>query len=77
MRAPDPGTPSRRRRLAGAGVGGIVGLLAGGAVYALGSPMLERSAGLLRELQGPLWNVVPVLAVVGAAAGWALAARSR
>jgi hypothetical protein len=46
-------------------------------VYALGSPVLERSAGLLRELQGPLWNVVPVLAVVGAAAGWALAARSR
>lgn len=67
----------RGRQAAGVVVGGVVGLLAGWALYALGSPVLERSTGVVRELQGALWNAVPALTIVGAAVGWALARRHR
>ena len=52
--------------LAGATLGFVVSAL----VYVLAGPVLERSHGLVRELQGLLWNLVPLLTLLGAAAGW-------
>ncbi|WP_407343337.1 hypothetical protein [Pengzhenrongella phosphoraccumulans] len=51
----------------GAGLGAAIG----SAIYLLGVPVLENSAGVIRELQGFLWNAVPLLTVGGAIAGWA------
>ena len=57
----------------GAALGAAVGL----AIYVLAVPALENSAGVIRELQGFLWNTVPLLTVGGAIAGWAGWARLR
>ena len=60
--------------LGGAAVGLVLGLLA----YAVGAPLLEESGGLLRETQGLLWNLVPLLTVVGAFVGlWSTGRRER
>lgn len=48
--------------LLGAVVGGLVGALA----YEWVAPVLERRTDALRDAQGMLWNLVPLLAVVGA-----------
>ena len=56
-------------------VGGAVGVLLGWAAYAWGSPMMEESSGLLRDAQGLLWNLVPLLGLLGAVAGGSLARR--
>ena len=37
----------------------------GAAVYLLANPLLEARGGAVEELQGLLWNVVPLLSVVG------------
>lgn len=58
-------------------VGAAVGFGLGALVYLGLEPVLERSDGLLRELQGMLWNVVPLLTALGAVLGWRLAARRR
>ncbi len=50
-------------------IGGAVGVGIGAAVYALLTPVLERSDGLIRETQGLVWNLVPLLALVGAGIG--------
>lgn len=59
--------------LIGAGLGAAVGA----AIYLLAVPALENSAGVIREMQGLLWNTVPLLTVGGAIAGWAGWARPR
>jgi H+/Cl- antiporter ClcA len=65
------------RSIIGAVVGGLVGLAAGSLLYVVLVPVLEESSGLVRELQGPLWNVVPFLTLAGIALGWWLSRRSR
>lgn len=55
----------------GGGVGALAGLAVSSAVYLLLTPVLEDSRGLVRELQGLLWNVVPLLTVAGGVLGWA------
>ena len=57
------------RKVVGLVVGAAVGLLLGLLAYELGAPVLEESGGPLRETQGLLWNLVPLLTVVGAFVG--------
>jgi len=45
--------------LLGTGIGVAVGLGAGATNYLTLAPILEDSSGLVRELQGLLWNLVP------------------
>jgi hypothetical protein len=56
-------------------LGGALGLAVGAAVYLSMNPVLERSSGLVREMQGLLWNLVPLLTVVGMVLGWWFARR--
>jgi hypothetical protein len=58
-------------------IGAVAGFLVGAGVYLLVTPALEASDGLLRELQGLSWNLVPGLAVVGAVVGVLIAQRRR
>lgn len=50
-------------------VGGAMGFAIGAAIYLLLSPVLEDASGWIRETQGLLWNLVPVLSVLGAVVG--------
>jgi hypothetical protein len=59
----------------GAALGAILGFAVGAVVYVLLTPTLEASSGILRELQGLSWNLVPGLTVLGAILGWVLASR--
>ena len=65
------------RSFLSAAVGGLLGLAAGSSLYLVLNPVLEESSGLVREMQGLLWNLVPLLTLVGIALGWWLARRSR
>lgn len=60
-------------------LGAAVGLAVGLSVYLILTPVLEASTGLLRELQGLVWNLVPMLTVLGGAGvgviGWRLSRR--
>jgi hypothetical protein len=56
--------------------GGVVGFAIGAVVYILVNPVLENASGWVRETQGPLWNLVPALAVLGALVGGLLLNRS-
>ena len=77
-------TPSASPRR-GPGLGWIWGALGGGALgfgvgytfYVLITPVLEASTGLVRELQGLSWNLVPLLTVAGAVLGGLLVSRRR
>lgn len=59
----------------GAAMGAILGFAVGAVVYVLLTPTLEASSGILREMQGFSWNLVPGLTVLGAVLGWVLARR--
>lgn len=59
----------------GAGVGALLGFALGAVVYVLLTPVLESSSGVLREMQGLSWNLVPGLTLLGAILGWVLASR--
>ncbi len=48
---------------------GLLGFAVGSAIYLVLNPVLEESGGLLREMQGLLWNLVPMLTLVGVALG--------
>jgi hypothetical protein len=72
-----PPRRSSRGPVLGAVLGAGAGFVVGAVVYVLVSPALERSSGILRELQGLLWNLVPFLTVVGVLAGLLLARRRR
>lgn len=50
-------------------VGAAVGLAVGAGLYLLVDPVLEDAGGLLEELQGLSWNLVPGLGIVGAVVG--------
>ncbi len=59
------------RTVLAAVVGGLLGFALGSAIYLVLNPVLEESTGLLREMQGLLWNLVPVLTLAGVAlAAW-------
>ncbi|HSO92262.1 MAG TPA: hypothetical protein VLR70_14040 [Arthrobacter sp.] len=45
--------------------------------YLLITPVLEASPGLLRELQGLSWNLVPGLTLLGGVTGWMVAGPRR
>lgn len=65
-----------RRVALGVVVGGAIGFAAGAAVYLLLNPVLEDASGWVRETQGLLWNLVPVLSVLGAVMGGLLLNRA-
>lgn len=46
-------------------LGAVAGGLVGALVYEWVAPVLERRTDALREAQGLVWNLVPVLAVLG------------
>jgi hypothetical protein len=56
-------------------VGGIIGFMIGAVVYLFVNPMLEAATGPVRELQGLLWNLVPLLTATGSVVGWWTATR--
>jgi hypothetical protein len=65
-----------RRVALGVVVGGATGFAIGASVYLLVNPVLENASGWIRETQGLLWNLVPVLSVLGALVGGLLLNRS-
>lgn len=74
------GPPPRRSShsaVLGAALGAGAGFVVGAVVYLLVGPVLESSTGIVREMQGLLWNLVPFLTVVGALVGLVLARRRR
>jgi H+/Cl- antiporter ClcA len=56
-------------------IGGVLGLAVATGVYLSLNPVLEQSTGLVREMQGMLWNLVPLLTVLGMVLGWWFARR--
>jgi hypothetical protein len=74
---PPPNPRQGRRWLWGALGGGTIGFAVAFVAYQLLTPVLEASTGLLRELQGFSWNLVPVLTLLGAVFGGALLSRRR
>ncbi|HSK24890.1 MAG TPA: hypothetical protein VK906_17020 [Egicoccus sp.] len=78
--SPPPTARPRRRTLvvAAAGVlGALLGFAVSAAIYLVLDPLLETSSTGVRELQGLLWNVVPVGTVAGFVVGVLLASRRR
>ena len=69
-----PKTHAWRTRLLGAIVGGLVGFGVAWLIYTSLNGVLEASSGPAEQLQGLLWNVVPALTIVGATAGFLVAA---
>lgn len=60
-------------------VGALLGFGLGAGIYVMVSPWLEAQTGLVREMQGMAWNLVPGLTLLGGGLGawWALARRGR
>jgi hypothetical protein len=66
------------RSLWGVLVGAAVGLGVSSVVYLLLNAVVEGSGGWVEDLQGPLFNLVPLPIGVGALLGWLVVnARSR
>jgi cell division protein FtsX len=61
----------------GAAAGAVVGFSLSWLIYTALNPVLEASTGWTRELQGFLWNVVPLLTLAGAVVGALVAVRWR
>lgn len=74
---PPPRSGSDPRWLWGALGGGVVGFAVAFVIYQLITPVLEASTGLVRELQGFSWSLIPVLTLLGAVLGGALVSRRR
>ena len=71
MNIPAP-EPQRARSLPiviGVAVGVIIGFAIGAGAYLLLDPWLEERGGLLREMQGLAFNLVPGLTLVGGGLG--------
>ena len=62
-------------RIPSAALVGTAGFVLASAAYLLITPLLEASPGLLRELQGQSWNLVPGLTLLGAVTGWVAGSR--
>ncbi|MFW7414166.1 hypothetical protein [Demequina sp. SO4-18] len=74
----EPHTRGRAvRAWVGTAVGASAGFLVGAGLYELIAPALEASQGWLRETQGLVWNLAPLLAVVGGILGYRIARRAR
>lgn len=59
-------------------VGAAVGFIIATAVYLRVNPILEAANGPVRELQGLVWNIVPLLTVSGFVLGvWLMSRRPR
>jgi len=56
--------------------GGAIGFAVGAVVHMLLNPVLEDASGWIREMQGLLWNLVPILTVIGALVGGLVLNRS-
>lgn len=64
------GSPaSTRRVLVGAAAGALAGFAVATALWLALEPVLDRTDTWVRDLQGLLWNVIPLLTVVGALVG--------
>lgn len=65
------------RIIGGVIVGGVIGFIIGALAYFLLAPWLEDQSGLLREMQGFTFNLVPGLTILGGALGawWAVRRR--
>jgi hypothetical protein len=64
------GTTGQPARAVGLVIRAVLGFVLAAAVYLLLGPLLENTSA--RDLQGMLWNIVPLLTVVGAAVGWSV-----
>ena len=69
MTQPPPRPGSRLGWLWGAIGGGAIGFAVASIIYLAITPVLEESTGLVRELQGLTWNLVPTMTVLGAVFG--------
>lgn len=69
MSTPPAPQPRSSRILAGVLVGAVIGFIVGAAAYFILSPWLETRSGVLRELQGFAFNLVPGLTIIGGAFG--------
>lgn len=67
-----PRPASRFAGLWGAVIGAVLGFGVGALIYWLITPLLENSPGLIREMQGFAWNLVPGLSILGAIIGLVL-----
>lgn len=58
-------------------LGAVLGGVLGASIYLLLAPWLEDQSGIVREMQGFAWNLVPGLFIVGGFLGWWWAVRSQ
>lgn len=77
IRRQDPRPRPRLVGMLGAIGGGITGFALAAGIYLLVNPVLEGSDSGIEELQGLLWNIVPLLTLAGVALGWWIATRWR
>lgn len=63
------------RGVVGGLAGGAVALAVAAAIYLGVNPLLESAGSPLRELQGLLWNIVPLGTVTGIVVGVWMATR--
>lgn len=66
---------SRPAAVAAALLGAGLGFAVGAGTYTALVPALEAADGIVRELQGLAWNLVPAATLAGGAAGWWTARR--
>jgi hypothetical protein len=57
--------------------GAVIGFALASVIYLTVNPLLEASSSPWREMQGLLWNLVPLLTAVGALLGWRVGSRRR
>lgn len=62
----------RWRPMTWAAVGAVLGLAVGAGIHVALASVLEDAGGAVEELQGFVWNLVPLGTVGGAVLGWAL-----
>lgn len=64
------GQRSNLTTAAGVLAGAVLGLALGAGAYTALEPVLESADGIVRELQGFAWNLVPFGTVGGGVLGW-------
>jgi cell division protein FtsX len=55
--------------------GAVIGFALASMIYLTVNPVLEASSSPWREMQGLLWNLVPLLTAVGCLLGWRVGTR--
>ena len=75
----EPASPHPRstRIVLGVVIGAVIGFVLGATAYFVLAPWLESQSGLLREMQGFAFNLVPLLTLAGGGLGawWAVRRR--